>query len=175
MESWNKEATDENLSIPCRVGPQTTGDYTSTPDETQFFIDQPGSSLTNGTRYSDNHGKKFLTWYSTKLVDHGKRVLTKAKEVFEPEVKIAAKVRCHREIGSTVGGWLLKLQWQKVHSLELCRGDKVDALLMHFLFHSIGSCHITHRQKWPELSLRPIATLKLPCKLRRVVFWMPCS
>jgi len=101
-KSWENEAEEQGFTIPCRVGPQTAGSYKSTPDQTQFFQDQdqtkPG--LTSGICYWDNYGKAFLTWYSKNLVDHGKRVLQIAKEIFmEKNVDIAAKVRCHGEIG----------------------------------------------------------------------------
>jgi len=117
MGEWKKEAKSQNLQLPQGVGPQTSGEYNSKPDQTLFFQDQPEqpeTSLIYGPRYWDNYGKSFLTWYSGYLVAHGKGVLLKAKDVFKSRnVKIAAKVRCHREIGSSVAGWLLKLQWQK--------------------------------------------------------------
>ncbi|CAK9193496.1 unnamed protein product [Sphagnum troendelagicum] len=101
MKSWEDEATKQGLSIPCRVGPQTAGDYSSTPNQTQFFrdksqtqlvIDQKEINLTYGICYWDKYGKAFLTWYSKNLVDHGNRVLQTAKRIFQSEVKIAAKV-----------------------------------------------------------------------------------
>ncbi len=111
MKSWEDEATKQGLPIPCRVGPQTAGDYTSTPDQTQFFTDETqfvkdgkDIKLTYGICYWDKYGKAFLTWYSKNLVDHGNRVLQKATRIFQSEVKIAAKVRCHREIGLTIAG-----------------------------------------------------------------------
>jgi beta-amylase len=85
------------------VGPQTAGDYTSTPEETQFF--QTGAGLTNGISYTETYGKAFLTWYSKNLVDHGRRVLEIADEIFKPAgVEIAAKVRCHGQIGLIIPG-----------------------------------------------------------------------
>jgi beta-amylase len=103
MKSWEDEATRQGLPIPCRVGPQTAGDYNSTPGQTQFF--QTGAGLTNGICYSETYGKAFLTWYSTNLVDHGKRVLQIADKIFKPSgVTIAAKVRCYGEIGLTTAG-----------------------------------------------------------------------
>jgi len=103
MESWKNEAEEQGFTIPCCVGPQTAGDYTSTPEQTQFF--QTGTGLTNGICYDGTYGKTFLTWYSKNLVDHGERVLKIASEIFNPKgIKIAAKVRCHREIGLTIAG-----------------------------------------------------------------------
>ncbi|KAH9549173.1 hypothetical protein CY35_10G005800 [Sphagnum magellanicum] len=91
MESWKNEAEEQGFTIPCCVGPQTAGDYTSTPEQTQFF--QTGTGLTNGICYDGTYGKTFLTWYSKNLVDHGERVLKIASEIFNPKgIKIAAKV-----------------------------------------------------------------------------------
>ncbi|CAK9193641.1 unnamed protein product [Sphagnum troendelagicum] len=89
MESWKNEAEEQGFTIPCCVGPQTAGDYNSTPEQTQFF----GTDFTNGICYSGTYGKTFLTWYSKNLVDHGQRVLKSAYEIFNPKgIKIAAKV-----------------------------------------------------------------------------------
>jgi beta-amylase len=91
VESWKNEAEGQGFTIPCCVGPQTAGDYTSTPAQTQFF--KPGAGLTNGISYTETYGKTFLTWYSKNLVDHGQKVLEIADKIFKPvAVKIAAKV-----------------------------------------------------------------------------------
>ncbi len=59
--------------------------------------------MTNGISYTETNGKKFLTWYSGKLVDHGRKVLEFADQIFKPVgVEIAAKVRCHGEIRLTI-------------------------------------------------------------------------
>jgi beta-amylase len=101
MESWKNEAEERRFTIPCCVGPQTAGDYNSTPAQTQFF--QGGAGLTNGISYTETYGKTFLSWYSEKLVDHGRKVLERADQIFKPVgVEIAAKVRCHGEIGLTI-------------------------------------------------------------------------
>jgi hypothetical protein len=103
MESWKNEAEEGGFTIPCCVGPQTAGNYTSTPEETQFF--QTGAGLTNGICYSETYGKTFLTWYSKNLVDHARMVLEIANKIFKPRgVQIAAKVRCHGEIRLTIAG-----------------------------------------------------------------------
>ncbi|KAH9549170.1 hypothetical protein CY35_10G005700 [Sphagnum magellanicum] len=90
MGEWKKEAKSQNLQLPQDVG------YNSEPDQTLFFQaqpEQPETSLINGPRYWNDNGKSFLTWYSEKLVAHGKGVLKKAKDVFKSRnVKIAAKV-----------------------------------------------------------------------------------
>jgi beta-amylase len=108
MARWKEEAKSQNLQLPQGVGPQTAGEYISKPEQTLFFQDQPEqpeTSLIYGPRYWDDYGKSFLTWYSGNLIVHGKGVLQIAKNVFQSRnVKIAAKVRCHREIGSTVAG-----------------------------------------------------------------------
>ncbi len=102
-KSWEDEAEEQGFTIPCCVGPQTAGDYISRPQDTQFF--QPGAGLTNGICYSETYGKTFLNWYSKNLVDHGRKVLEIADKIFKPRgVKIAAKVRCHGEIGLTLAG-----------------------------------------------------------------------
>jgi hypothetical protein len=103
MNSWEIEAREKGFPIPCGMGPQTAGNYNSQPEETEFFSDDE-KKLTDGRRYKDPYGKAFLSWYSTKLVDHANRVLQMAKRIFRSKVEIAAKVRCHRESGSTVAG-----------------------------------------------------------------------
>jgi beta-amylase len=101
MESWKNTAEEENFIIPDRVGPQTAGDYNSTPWKTQFF--QSGAGLTNASSYTEIYGKTFLNWYSENLVDHGRKVLEIADQIFKPVgVETAAKVRCHGEIGLTI-------------------------------------------------------------------------
>jgi hypothetical protein len=98
---WGNEATNQGFTIPCRVGPQTAGDYNSRPWQTQFF--QRGAGLTNGISYTETYGETFLNWYSEHLVDHGRKVLEIADQIFKPVgVEIAAKVRCHGEIGLTI-------------------------------------------------------------------------
>jgi len=103
MESWKNEAEEKDFTIPCCMGPQTAGDYNSTPDQTQFFQTEP-AGVENGICYSETYGQTFLTWYSNNLVDHGQRVLKIADEIFNPGIKIAAKVRCHGEIRLTIAG-----------------------------------------------------------------------
>ncbi len=103
MKSWEIEAWEKGFPIPCGRGPQTAGNYNSQPEQTEFFSVE-NKTLTDGRRYTDPYGKAFLSWYSTKLVDHGNRVLQVAKRIFGSNVEIAAKVRCHRESGSTIAG-----------------------------------------------------------------------
>lgn len=52
--------------------PTDAGSYNNTPNETSFF--------TNG--YKTEYGKWFLDWYSSSLIEHGKRVMNQAKQAF---------------------------------------------------------------------------------------------
>ncbi|KMT20486.1 hypothetical protein BVRB_1g004730 isoform A [Beta vulgaris subsp. vulgaris] len=64
-------------------GPNNAGFYNSQPHETGFFCD--------GGEYDGYYGRFFLNWYSQVLVDHGDRILSLAKLVFEGTC-IAAKL-----------------------------------------------------------------------------------
>ncbi|CAK7348892.1 unnamed protein product [Dovyalis caffra] len=64
-------------------GPDNAGSYNSQPHETGFFCD--------GGDYDGYYGRFFLDWYARILVDHGDRILSLAKLVFEG-TRIAAKL-----------------------------------------------------------------------------------
>ncbi|KAK6241582.1 hypothetical protein SCA6_006971 [Theobroma cacao] len=65
--------------------PDNAGEYNDTPGSTEFFG-------LNGT-YLTEKGKFFLTWYSSKLLNHGDEILDEANEAFLGcKVKLAAKV-----------------------------------------------------------------------------------
>ncbi|CAA0813624.1 Beta-amylase 7 [Striga hermonthica] len=82
LKSLRKAAEIKGHSFWAR-GPENTGSYNSRPHETGFFCD--------GGDYDGYHGRFFLSWYSQALVDHGDRVLSLAKLVFEG-TRIAAKL-----------------------------------------------------------------------------------
>ncbi|KAH9604678.1 hypothetical protein KSS87_005878 [Heliosperma pusillum] len=65
--------------------PYDAGEYNNTPEQTGFF-------RTNGT-YTTDKGQFFLTWYSTKLLYHGDKILEEANKAFRGcTLKLAAKV-----------------------------------------------------------------------------------
>ncbi|XP_051147014.1 beta-amylase 2, chloroplastic-like [Andrographis paniculata] len=78
-----KEAAEERGHSFWGVPPANAGDYNSYPYETSFFGD--------GGQYDSSYGRFFLDWYSQTLIDHGDRVLSFAKLVFDC-TPIAAKV-----------------------------------------------------------------------------------
>jgi hypothetical protein len=66
--------------------PANAGELNDTPDDTGFFAAECGTYLTE-------QGRFFLTWYSSRLIEHGDRVLDEANRAFLGcEVKLAAKV-----------------------------------------------------------------------------------
>lgn len=68
--------------------PNGTGNYNSMPEETTFFSAAPGHQ-----NFGSKYGKFFLSWYSQSLVDHSRRVLAAARDVFDlTGAKIDAKV-----------------------------------------------------------------------------------
>ncbi|XP_014520146.1 beta-amylase 3, chloroplastic-like [Vigna radiata var. radiata] len=68
-----------------RSGPHDSGQYNNFPEETGFFRRE-------GT-WNSEYGQFFLDWYSTKLVEHGERILASAKGIFNSRgVKLSAKV-----------------------------------------------------------------------------------
>jgi len=83
LKSLQKAAeTTEVLSWA--KGPDNAGSYNSSPDETGFFR--------VAGDYDSHYGRFFLNWYSSVLIDHGDRVLSLAKFVFEG-FSIGVKVR----------------------------------------------------------------------------------
>ncbi|KAG2383436.1 hypothetical protein C9374_004107 [Naegleria lovaniensis] len=84
-----------NLSISARnighanwgyAGPNNAGYYNSMPWQTAFFSDNGGDN------YNSPYGKFFLQWYSGMLIQHGANVLSRARNVFGPNVELSAKV-----------------------------------------------------------------------------------
>ncbi|EER97340.1 beta-amylase isoform X1 [Sorghum bicolor] len=66
--------------------PDDAGEMNDTPEDTGFFAAERGTYLTE-------QGRFFLTWYSSKLIQHGDRVLDEANKAFLGcKVKLAAKV-----------------------------------------------------------------------------------
>ncbi|KAL5708680.1 beta-amylase [Ranunculus cassubicifolius] len=67
-------------------GPTDAGEYNNWPEDTKFFCRENGG-------WDSPYGKFFLTWYSKMLLDHGERILSNAKSIFETSgVKISVKV-----------------------------------------------------------------------------------
>ncbi|KAK3187736.1 hypothetical protein Dsin_027297 [Dipteronia sinensis] len=68
------------------TGPTDAGNYNNWPEDTNFFRKEGGG-------WNTTYGEFFLTWYSQMLLDHGERILTSAKSIFESSgVKISVKV-----------------------------------------------------------------------------------
>ena len=68
------------------TGPRDAGEYNNWPEDTPFFRKEGGG-------WNSEYGEFFLTWYSKMLLDHGERILTTAKSIFEDTgVKISVKV-----------------------------------------------------------------------------------
>lgn len=67
-------------------GPTDAGDYKNWPEDTPFFKKEGGG-------WNSPYGEFFLTWYSQMLIDHGERILTSTKSLFENAgVKISVKI-----------------------------------------------------------------------------------
>ncbi|OIW20603.1 hypothetical protein TanjilG_16102 [Lupinus angustifolius] len=68
------------------TGPTDAGEYNNWPEDTTFFRKEGGG-------WDSEYGEFFLTWYSQMLLDHGERILTSAKSIFNNTgVKISVKV-----------------------------------------------------------------------------------
>jgi beta-amylase len=59
-------------------GPNNAGNYNSSPLNTPFFMDNSQNN------YASSYGKFFLNWYSSKLLEHGRIILSSAKKIFSP-------------------------------------------------------------------------------------------
>lgn len=69
-----------------QTGPTDAGHYNKWPEDTDFFRKE-------GRGWNGPYGEFFLTWYSQLLLDHGERILSSAKAIFENTgVKISVKV-----------------------------------------------------------------------------------
>lgn len=68
------------------TGPTDAGNYNNWPEDTDFFKKEGGG-------WSVPYGDFFLTWYSQMLLDHGERILSSAKAIFEEKgVKLSVKI-----------------------------------------------------------------------------------
>ncbi|CAL8990189.1 unnamed protein product [Prunus brigantina] len=68
------------------TGPTDAGEYNKWPEDTPFFRKDGGG-------WNSTYGEFFLGWYSQMLLDHGERILTSAKSIFENHgVKISVKI-----------------------------------------------------------------------------------
>lgn len=68
------------------TGPTDAGHYNNWPEDTPFFRKEGGG-------WNSPYGEFFLSWYSQMLLDHGERILTSAKSIFENTgIKISVKV-----------------------------------------------------------------------------------
>ncbi|XP_061358932.1 beta-amylase 3, chloroplastic-like [Gastrolobium bilobum] len=66
-------------------GPHDSGQYNQFPEDTGFFKRE-------GT-WNSEYGRFFLEWYSSKLLEHGERILSSAKGIFQTSgVKISGKI-----------------------------------------------------------------------------------
>ncbi|PRQ36852.1 putative beta-amylase [Rosa chinensis] len=68
------------------TGPTDAGHYNNWPEDTPFFRREGGG-------WNSSYGEFFLGWYSQLLMDHGERILSSAKSIYENEgVKISVKI-----------------------------------------------------------------------------------
>ncbi|MCL7026070.1 hypothetical protein MKW94_017528 [Papaver nudicaule] len=68
------------------TGPRDAGEYNNWPEDTPFFRREGGG-------WDSQYGEFFLTWYSQMLLDHGERIVSSAKSIFETiGVTISVKV-----------------------------------------------------------------------------------
>ncbi|GAB4851397.1 hypothetical protein Ancab_030800 [Ancistrocladus abbreviatus] len=68
------------------AGPTDAGHYNNWPEDTSFFRKEGGG-------WNSEYGEFFLNWYSQMLLDHGERILSCAKPIFEGQgVKISVKI-----------------------------------------------------------------------------------
>ncbi|KAJ0970743.1 hypothetical protein J5N97_018702 [Dioscorea zingiberensis] len=66
-------------------GPGDSGNYNQFPEDTGFFRRE-------GT-WNTDYGKFFLEWYSSKLLEHGDRILASAEEIFKgTNITLSSKV-----------------------------------------------------------------------------------
>ncbi|KAM7466342.1 hypothetical protein LguiB_013904 [Lonicera macranthoides] len=84
----NLKAAAESVGKPewGHTGPTDAGEYNNWPEDTNFFKKEGGG-------WNGPYGEFFLSWYSQMLLDHGERILSSAKAIFENKgVKISVKV-----------------------------------------------------------------------------------
>lgn len=67
-------------------GPNNAGYYNNIPSNTAFYQDWTSDN------YASPYGRFFLGWYSNELIKHGATILENARQIFGPEISIAAKV-----------------------------------------------------------------------------------
>lgn len=68
------------------TGPTDAGEYNNWPEDTHFFKKENGG-------WQSSYGEFFLNWYSGLLLQHGERILSSAKPIFDgDDVKISVKI-----------------------------------------------------------------------------------
>ena len=85
-------------------GPHDAGHYNQFPEDTGFF-------RRDGT-WNSEYGHFFLEWYSTKLLEHGDRILAAAEGIF-------------RGTGAKLSGKVAGIHWHyktRSHAAELTAG-----------------------------------------------------
>lgn len=86
LSSLQAAADAANKSEWGSTGPTDAGEYNNWPEDTNFFRKEGGG-------WNSEYGEFFLTWYSQMLLNHGERILTSAKSIFDNTgVKISVKV-----------------------------------------------------------------------------------
>lgn len=79
------QASAEAIGQDWRSGPHDSGHYNQFPEDTGFF-------RRNGT-WTTEYGQFFLEWYSSKLLEHGDRILAAATGIFQGTgAKLSGKV-----------------------------------------------------------------------------------
>ncbi|WRX14442.1 Glycoside hydrolase [Theobroma cacao] len=120
--------------------PDNAGEYNDTPGSTEFFG-------LNGT-YLTEKGKFFLTWYSSKLLNHGDEILDEANEAFLGcKVKLAAKVLS--------GGWREHLEVAGENALSRYDSKGYNQILLNARPNGIN------RDGRPKLMMCGVTYLRL--------------
>ena len=68
------------------AGPDDAGYYNSIPYQTGFFSENTADN------YDSPYGKFFLSWYSGQLIQHGANILSRARNIFGKNIRIAGKI-----------------------------------------------------------------------------------
>jgi len=80
-ESWAKWCSNNGKKDWAHKHPDTGG-YNNEPQNSKFWKEA-----------GNDYGKAFLTWYSNELLAHGDRILSRAKNIFEPfKIEISGKI-----------------------------------------------------------------------------------
>ena len=92
--SGSFQCYDEEFSTQFEKDAKEAGhpEWTSPPSDTgDSYNEYPGGPTFWRTGYKSEYGKFFLNWYSQKLIEHGRNVLSIARQIF-PNTDLSGKV-----------------------------------------------------------------------------------